>query len=80
MAEPSLISICIPAYKHPDFLKRLLDSISIQSFKNFEVIISDDLIRAVLVGGYPEMLRRRDQKRRRAWARDYINAIVERDI
>ena len=42
MAEPVLISICIPAYKHPDFLKRLLDSISIQSFRNFEVIISDD--------------------------------------
>ena len=42
MAEPILISICIPAYKHPDFLKRLLDSISIQSFRDFEVIISDD--------------------------------------
>jgi predicted AAA+ superfamily ATPase len=34
----------------------------------------------VLVGGYPEMLRRKDQKRRRAWARDYVKAIVERDI
>ncbi len=42
MAEPVLISICIPAYKHPDFLKRLLDSISIQSYGNFEVILSDD--------------------------------------
>ncbi|MFI5155193.1 MAG: glycosyltransferase family 2 protein [Chitinophagales bacterium] len=42
MAEPVLISICIPAFKHPDFLKRLLDSISIQSFSNFEVILSDD--------------------------------------
>lgn len=26
------------------------------------------------------MLRRKDQKRRRAWARDYVKAIVERDI
>jgi glycosyltransferase involved in cell wall biosynthesis len=42
MAEPVLISICIPAYKNPEFLKRLLDSIAIQSFKNFEVIITDD--------------------------------------
>jgi len=37
-----LISICIPAYKRVDFLKRLLDSIAIQHFKDFEVVISDD--------------------------------------
>ena len=48
--------------------------------KPFEIIIGDDLVGTVLVGGYPEMLRRKDQKRRRAWARDYIKAIVERDI
>jgi glycosyltransferase involved in cell wall biosynthesis len=42
MAEPVLISICIPAYKNPEFLKRLLDSIVIQTFKDFEVIITDD--------------------------------------
>jgi glycosyltransferase involved in cell wall biosynthesis len=37
-----LISICIPAYKRTEFLKRLLDSISIQRFKDFEVIVTDD--------------------------------------
>ncbi len=37
-----LISICIPAYKRTEFLKRLLDSISFQSFKDFEVIVTDD--------------------------------------
>jgi glycosyltransferase involved in cell wall biosynthesis len=37
-----LISICIPAYKRVHYLKRLLDSISIQSFKNYEVVITDD--------------------------------------
>ncbi|HXB45078.1 MAG TPA: glycosyltransferase family 2 protein [Puia sp.] len=37
-----LISICIPAYKRTEFLKRLLDSISIQSFQDFEVIVTDD--------------------------------------
>ena len=36
------ISICIPAYKRTVFLKRLLDSIAIQRFRDFEVIISDD--------------------------------------
>jgi predicted AAA+ superfamily ATPase len=48
--------------------------------KPIEIIIGDDLVGAVLVGGYPEMLRREDQKRRRAWARAYVKAIVERDI
>lgn len=37
-----LISICIPAYKHVQYLKRLLDSIVIQTFRDFEVIITDD--------------------------------------
>ena len=42
MKSMPLISICIPAYKHVDYLKRLLDSISIQTFKDFEVVITDD--------------------------------------
>ena len=37
-----LISICIPAYKRIDFLKRLLHSISIQTFRDFEVVVTDD--------------------------------------
>ncbi len=37
-----LISLCIPAYKRIDYLKRLLLSIVIQNFKDYEVIISDD--------------------------------------
>ncbi|MBN9380257.1 MAG: glycosyltransferase [Chitinophagaceae bacterium] len=37
-----LISICIPAYKRTDFLQRLLDSITIQTFRDFEVIVTDD--------------------------------------
>lgn len=36
------ISICIPAYKNVFFLKKLLDSIADQSFKSYEVVISDD--------------------------------------
>src|SRR5258706_11620300 len=36
------ISISIPAYKRVDYLRRLLDSILIQDYKNFEVVITDD--------------------------------------
>jgi len=42
MAINPLISICIPAYKHVQYLQRLLDSIVQQTFKDFEVVITDD--------------------------------------
>jgi glycosyltransferase involved in cell wall biosynthesis len=42
MSNRVAISICIPAYKNATFLKRLLDSIAMQTFRNFEVIITDD--------------------------------------
>lgn len=41
MLEP-FISICIPAYKRIDYLKRLFESISTQNYKNFEVVVTDD--------------------------------------
>lgn len=41
MGSP-FISICIPTYKRPDLLKKLLDSIQMQNFRDFEVIISDN--------------------------------------
>lgn len=36
------VSICIPAYKHENFLKRCLNSVLEQDFNDFEVIITDD--------------------------------------
>lgn len=37
-----LISICIPAYKRTDYLQRLLTSLVTQTFRDFEVVITDD--------------------------------------
>lgn len=37
-----LVSICIPAYSNPTGLRRALESISTQAYRNFEVIITDD--------------------------------------
>ncbi|HXB93284.1 MAG TPA: glycosyltransferase [Puia sp.] len=42
MTEAPLISVCIPAYKNIGFLRRLLDSIAIQTFRDFEVVVTDD--------------------------------------
>jgi glycosyltransferase involved in cell wall biosynthesis len=42
MEEAVFISICIPAYKRVSFLKRLLDSIELQEYRQFEVVVTDD--------------------------------------
>eukprot|EP01034_Spumella_vulgaris_P028262 gene28262-35095_t len=39
-----------------------------------------DLVDAVLRGGYPEALSRPTPKRRTAWARQYLDAIIQRDV
>ena len=36
------VSICVPAYENADGIKRLLDSIRIQKYTDYEVIITDD--------------------------------------
>ena len=53
------ISICIPAYKRPGLLKKLLDSVGEQTYKNFEIIINDnspDDSVEKLVAGYATVL------------------------
>jgi glycosyltransferase involved in cell wall biosynthesis len=41
MSNP-FISICIPAYKRANHLEKLLQSITIQTFTDYEVVVSDD--------------------------------------
>lgn len=40
----------------------------------------DDVMNAVLTGGYPEALARSSDKRRQAWFSAYVTTIVERDV
>jgi glycosyltransferase involved in cell wall biosynthesis len=37
-----IVSICVPTYKQIDFLNRCIDSILIQDYTDYELIISDD--------------------------------------
>ena len=43
-------------------------------------IAGDDLVEAVLAGGYPEALTRSGWRRRQDWHLDYVEAILQRDI
>ena len=63
--------------RKPEFLESALMG---KLVKPPEAMIAGDLVRAALTGGYPEMLKRKDPGRRQAWARDYIKAIVQRDV
>lgn len=38
------VSICVPAYEQPEFLRRALESVFAQDFQNFEVIVTDDSV------------------------------------
>ena len=65
------------AGKKPAFLKAAFTG---RLTKPVSPLIGDALVHTVLVGGYPEMLRRESPRRRQAWGRDYIKAIVQRDV
>ena len=41
---------------------------------------TDDLVGRVLRGGYPEAVSRTTSRRRTAWARQYMDAIIARDV
>jgi len=42
LMEGPFISLCIPAYKRPALLKKLLDSVCAQTFRDFELLINDN--------------------------------------
>jgi len=63
--------------RKPSFLKSAFKG---RPAKPGEIITGKDLVEVVLTGGYPEMLHRKKPERRQAWARDYIRAIVQRDV
>jgi uncharacterized protein len=43
-------------------------------------MVGPDLEEIVLRGGYPESVRRSTHRRRAAWARQYLNALLQRDV
>lgn len=61
----------------PDFLERAFR----QSFSTVPDFNSkDDYLAAAFRGGFPEARRFNDEKDRRAWYKDYISALMEREL
>lgn len=61
----------------PSFLQRAFAG---KIAKPSHPLVAHDLTSAILTGGYPEMVRRKDPRRRQAWAREYVKAIIQRDV
>jgi predicted AAA+ superfamily ATPase len=51
-----------------------------QILKADQPAVGGDLVELVLRGGYPEAISRASSKRRVTWARQYIDAIIQRDV
>ncbi len=51
-----------------------------QILKVGQAVVGDDLVEAVLRGGYPEAVSRATARRRTSWARQYIDALIQRDV
>ena len=45
-----------------------------------QLVVGGDLVEAVLRGGYPDAVSRATPRRRTAWGRQYIDAIIQRDV
>lgn len=43
-------------------------------------VLGDELVEVVLRGGYPEAVARASARRRLVWARQYIDAMIQRDV
>ncbi len=45
-----------------------------------KAIVGDELVRLVLLGGFPEALDRESERRRQDWARSYLTSVLTRDL
>lgn len=62
---------------HPGFLDRIFSGeFKVAQHKRLGPMLADLVVR----GGYPEAVRRDTARGRRAWARNYLAAIVRRDV
>lgn len=58
-----------------------LDSVFTGKFPKVSIpVVGEELVEVVLAGGYPEAVSRPTVRRRMAWSRQYLDAIIQRDV
>ena len=63
--------------KMPRFLERLFDG----KLRGDQAgILGEDLVKLVLIGGFPEAISRESERRRQDWARSYLTSVLTRDL
>ncbi len=63
--------------RKPTFLDRLFDG-ALEARP--DATVGEDLVRLVLLGGFPEAIRRGSERRRQDWARSYLTSVLTRDL
>lgn len=63
--------------RKPTFLDGLFEG---RLLNQPDAIVGDDLVSAVLLGGFPEAIARESERRRQDWARSYLTSILTRDL
>jgi len=63
--------------KTPRFLERLFDA-KLQGDQ--AAIVGEDLVKLVLVGGFPEAISRESERRRQDWTRSYLTSVLTRGL
>ena len=71
------LSECEIAGRRPGFLEKLLRR---EAPRTRQARIKGHLLQRLVTGCFPEPLQRRSEARRRAWYRQYLNALVQRDL
>jgi predicted AAA+ superfamily ATPase len=61
------------------FLQRLLENKLVPEVQPRQLADDEELVKRVLAGGFPEAVRRNPQ-RARSWHRQYLEAILEKDV
>ncbi len=61
----------------PTFLERLFKG---KLHGHQAGITGDDLVKLVLLGGFPEAISRASERRRQDWARSYLTSVLTRDL
>lgn len=61
----------------PTFLENLFEG---QAQKPSDVVIGDELMELVFMGGFPEAISREKERRRQDWLRSYLTSILTRDL